>query len=110
MKRRHQGRVKNRYYTIQEYKVFSNQQEKELKDLQANRRHNPKRRKFNKGPLKGQLAALEHQLSVLQSNQGTNAEVAQNTTPSGTPVSTNATTNSKSSIKCNHPALTHQPA
>ena len=37
-------------------------------DLQAYRGHKPKRRKFNKGSVKGQLAALEQQVSVLQSN------------------------------------------
>ena len=66
--RKPQGRVEDRYYTIQEYKALSNEQKKELKDLRANREHNPKRRKFNKGSVKGQLAALEQQLSVLQSN------------------------------------------
>ena len=44
----------------------------ELKDLRAYRGHNPKRRKFNEGFVKGQLAALEQQISVLQSNHGTN--------------------------------------
>ena len=102
------GRVEDRYYTIQEYEGLSNEQKKELKDLRANRGHNPKRRKFNKGSVKGQLAAFEHQLSVLWSNQGTNAGVAQNTTPSGTPASTNAPMNSESSNNHNHPALTHQ--
>ena len=89
-KRKPQGRVEDRYYTIQEYKALSNEQKKELKDLRAKRGHNPKRRKFNKDSVKGQLAALEHQLSALQSNQGTNAAVAQNRTPFGTPGSTNA--------------------
>ena len=37
-----QGRVDNRYYTIQEYKALKNEQKKELKDLRANRGHNPK--------------------------------------------------------------------
>ena len=69
-KRKPQGRVDDSYYTVQEYKAISNEQKKELKDLAANRGHNPQRRKFNKGSVKGQLAALEHQLSVLQSNQG----------------------------------------
>ena len=98
------------FMTIQEYQALSNEQKKEPKDLRDNRGHNPKRRKFNKGSVKGQLAALEHQLSVLKSNYGTNAVVAQNTTPSGTPASTNAPTNSESSTNCNHPALTHQQA
>ena len=34
-KRKPQGRVEDRYYTIQEYKALSNEQKKELKDLQA---------------------------------------------------------------------------
>ena len=94
-KRKPQGRVEDRYYTIQEYKALSNEQKKEQKDLKTKRGHNPEMRKFNKGSVKGQIAALEHQVSVLQSNQGTNAGVAQNTTPSGTPASTNAPTNSE---------------
>ena len=109
-KRKPQGRVEDRYYIIQEYKALSKEQKKELKDLRANRGHNPKRRKFNKHSPKGQLTALEHQLSILQSNQGTNARVAQKTTPSGTPASTNAPTNSESSKNHNHPALTCQQA
>ena len=109
-KRKPHGRVEDRYYVIQEYKALSKERKKELKDLRASRGHNPKRRKFNKGSVKGQLAALEHQLSVLQSNQGTNAGVAQKTTPSGTPASTNAPTNSESSNNHNHPALTCQQA
>ena len=36
-KRRPQGKVEGRYYTIQEYKALSNEQKKELKDLRANR-------------------------------------------------------------------------
>ena len=32
-KRRHQGRVEDRYYTIQQYKTLSNEQQKELMDL-----------------------------------------------------------------------------
>ena len=32
-KRKPQGRVEDRYYTIQEYKTLSNEQKKELKDL-----------------------------------------------------------------------------
>ena len=81
-KRKPHGRVEDRY-TIQEYKALSNEQKKELKDLRVNRGHNPKRRKFNKGSVKGQLAALDNK-SQLQSHEGTNAGVAQNTTPSGT--------------------------
>ena len=52
-----------------------------MKDLRANGGHNPMRRKFNKGSVKGHLAALEQQVSVLQSNQGTNDGVAQNIIP-----------------------------
>ena len=40
--RKPQGRAEDRYYTIQEYKVLSNEQKKELKDLQPYRGHNPK--------------------------------------------------------------------
>ena len=107
-KRKPQGRVEDRYYTIQEYKALSNEQEKELKDLRANRGHNPQRRKFNKGSVKGQLAAREQQLSVLQFNQGTNGGVAQNTSPSGTPLATNGPTTSENSNNHSHPALTHE--
>ena len=76
--------------------------------MRANRGHNPKRRTFNKGSLKGQFAALEQQVSVLQSNQGTNGGVAQNTTPSGTAAATYGPTNSDNSNNHNHPALTRQ--
>ena len=58
-KRKPQGRVEDRYYTIQEDKALSNEQKRELKGLRANRGHNHKRRKFNKGSVKGQLTALE---------------------------------------------------
>ena len=64
-KRKPQERVEDRYYTIQEYKALSNEQKKDLKDLRANRGCNPKRKKFNKGSAKGQLAALDHQVSIL---------------------------------------------
>ena len=57
-----QGRVEDRYYTIQEYNALSNGQKKELKDLQAYSGHNLNRRKFNKGSVKGQLAALGQQV------------------------------------------------
>ena len=107
-KRKPQGRVEDRYYTIQEYKALSYEQKKELKDLQAYRGHNPKRRRFNKGSVKEQLAALEQQVSVLQSNHGTNARTGQKTTQSGTPAPANASTNSENSNNCNHSALTHQ--
>ena len=101
------GRVKYRYYTIQEYKDLSNEQKKELKDLHAYRGHKPERRKFNKASVKGQLAALEQQVSVLQSNHGANA---QKVTQSGTPAPANASTNSENANNCNHPALTCQQA
>ena len=39
--RKPQGRVEDRYYTIQEYKALSNEQKKELKDLRADWGHNP---------------------------------------------------------------------
>ena len=52
-KRKLQGRVEDRYYTIQEYKALSNEHKKELMDLRANRGHNPKRTKFNKVSVKG---------------------------------------------------------
>ena len=81
--------VEDRYYTIQEYKALSNEQKKELIGLQAHRGHNTKMRKFNKASVKGQLAALEQQVSVLQSNHGTNAGTGQKATQSGTPTSTN---------------------
>ena len=106
-KRKHQGRVEERSYTIQEYNALSNEQKKELKDLQAYRGHNPKRRKFNKGSVMGQLAAIEQQVSVLQSNHGTNAVTAQKATQSGTPAPPNASTNSENTNSHNHPALTH---
>ena len=64
-KRKPHGRVEDRYYTIQEYKALSNDQKKELKDLRADRGHNPKMRKFSKGSVTGQLTALEQQASVL---------------------------------------------
>ena len=48
-----------------------------MKDLQAHSGHIPKRRKFNKGSVKGQVAVVEQHISVLHSNQGTNAGVAQ---------------------------------
>ena len=64
-KRKPQGRVEDKCNTIQEYKALSNGQKKDLKDLQAYRGHNPKRRKLSKGSVKGQLAALEQQVSVL---------------------------------------------
>ena len=86
--RKPQGRVEDRYNTIQEYEALSNEPKKELKDVRSNRGHNPKEN-FNKGSVKGQLAALEQQLSVLQANQGTNGGVAQNTSPSVTPAATN---------------------
>ena len=110
-KRKAQGRVEDRYYTIQEYKALSNEQKKELKDLRANRGHNPKRKKFNKGSVKGQLAALEQQLSALQSNQGHNGGAAQNTTPSGTPPTTNGPTNSEHSTNSTIilPSLANDP-
>ena len=101
-KRKPQGRVEDRYYPIQENKPLSK------KDLRAHRGHNPKRREFNKGSVKGKLAALEQQVSVLQSNHGTIAGTAQNTTQSGTPASTNASTNSENNNNYNHPSLTHQ--
>ena len=41
-KRKPQGTVEDRYYTIQEYKTLSNEQKKEVKDLRANRGHSPK--------------------------------------------------------------------
>ena len=50
--------------------ALSNEQKKELKDMRSHRGHNPKRRKFNKGSVKRQLAALEQQLSFLQSTIG----------------------------------------
>ena len=84
-KRKPQGRVEDRYYTIQEYKTLSNEQKKEQKELRANRGYLPKRRKLNKGSVQGQLAALEQQVSVLQSSQGTNAGVCSNCNPTCLP-------------------------
>ena len=110
-KRKNQGRVEDRYYTIQDYKALSYEQMKELKDLRANRGHNPKSKKFNNGFVKGQLAALEQLLSTLQSNQGHNGGAAQNTTSSGTLPTTNDQTiseHSTNSTNHNHPALTLQ--
>ena len=78
--------------------------------MHAYRGHNPKRRKFTKGSVKGQLAALEQQVSVLQLNHGTNAGTAQNATQPGTPAPVNASTNSEAINNHNHPALTHQKA
>ena len=66
----------HRYYTIQEYKALSNEKKKELNDLHAYRGHSPNRRKFTKGSVKEQLAALEQDVSVLQSNHGTYAGTA----------------------------------
>ena len=109
-KRKPQGSVADRYYTIQEYKALSNEQKKELKDLQAYRGYNPKSRKFNKDSVEGQLAALEQQVSVLQSNHGMNAGTAQKAIQFGTPAPANTSTNSENSNNCNHPALTHQQA
>ena len=63
-KKKPQRRVEDRYYTIQEYMSLSNEQKKELKDLRAQRGHNPKRRKFNKGSVKGQLAALDDTIYI----------------------------------------------
>ena len=39
-KRKPQGKVEDKYYTIQEYKALSYEQKKKLKDLQAYRGHN----------------------------------------------------------------------
>ena len=58
MKRKPEGRVEDRYYTIQDSKALSSEQKKELKDLRANRGHNPKRRNFNRGSVKGQLDTI----------------------------------------------------
>ena len=109
-KRNPQGRVEDRYYTIQEHKALSNEQKKELKDLQAYRGHNPKMRKFKKGSVKGQLVVLEQQVSVLQSNHGTNDGTGQKATQSGTSAPANASASSENSNNHNHPAFTCQQA
>ena len=78
--------------------------------MRAARGHNPKRRKFNKGSVKGQLEAFEQQLSVLQSNQGTHGVAAQNTSPSGTPLATNIPTNSETErTVISLPSLANEP-
>ena len=48
-----QGRVEDRYYTIQEYKALSNEQKKELKDLQAYSGHNLNKREVQQGFCQG---------------------------------------------------------
>ena len=95
-RRKAQGRVEDRNYTVQEYKALSNDRRK-IEQLASPQGHNPKRRKFNKGSVKGQLAALEQQVSVLQSNHVTNAGTAQKAIQSGTPAHANASTNSENS-------------
>ena len=56
---------------------------------------------------KGQLTALEQQVSVLQLNCGTNAGTAQNATQTGTPAPEKASTNSETTIIL--PSLINEP-
>ena len=74
-KRKPQGRVEDKYYTIQEYKALSNEQKKELKDLRANRGHDAKRRKFNKGSVKGQLQRLNNNSQSYSPTKGPMVEL-----------------------------------
>ena len=79
-------------------------------DLHASRGHSPVRRRFAKQSVKGQLAALEQQVSVLHLNHGTNARTTQHATQSHAPTPARSSNSSGNMNNHNNPALTHQHA
>ena len=101
--------VEDRYYTTQEYWALSNKQKLRLKELRGARGHQPSKRQHvdRKTSLKSQVAAIAHQLSVLQSIE-TRGEAASE--HDGNNAITNVATqgNGQAIGNCDHPALTRQ--